>query len=156
MSKTRKTDSKKNPDTSPKKKTTRTSKGGKGISAKELKYFEKILLNEREREMRLLGLIQGDLDRTQVDSSHDLSAYPTHHLADLGTDTAAREKNSILVTAEGEPLYEIDQALRRIYDKTYGNCESCKKMISKKRLEAVPYARFCIACQEKEEKGKTE
>lgn len=155
MSKTRKTDSKKKPDTSPKKKGTRTSKGGQGISAKELKHFEKVLLNEREREMRQLGLIQGDLDRTQVDSSHDLSAFPTH-MADPGTDTTTREKDSILVTAEGDTLYEIDQALRRIYDKTYGNCESCGKMISKKRLDAVPYARFCIACQEKEEKAKTD
>jgi RNA polymerase-binding transcription factor DksA len=155
MPRTRKTATKKKPTASPKRKSTKTSKREQKITAKELKQFEKILLEVREREKHQLEQIQEDLDRTQVDSAHDLSAFP-YHPADLGTDTAAREKNSILVTAEGDILYEIDQALRKIYDKSYGICENCEQLISKKRLEAVPYARLCISCQEKQEKEKME
>lgn len=175
MQKTRKTVSQKKSPASPKKKAAgpkgstarpprpskgtqrkmKTPKSGRRMTTRELKHYEKILLQEREKEMRQLGLIQEDLDRTQVDSAHDLSAFPTH-MPDLGTDTAAREKTSILATAEGNVIYEIDQALRRIYDKTFGICEVCTKNISKKRLEAVPYARLCITCQEIEEKENAE
>jgi len=152
MATKRKTEEKKKESSSPLPPKT-SSKQEKGMTVKELNHFEKILLKARETELIQLGLIEDDLDRTQVDSVHDLSAFP-FHMADLGTDTASREKNSILVTAEGEVLYEIDQALRRIYDKTYGICESCGGLITKNRLEALPYARLCVSCQEKEEKAK--
>jgi RNA polymerase-binding transcription factor DksA len=155
MPRTRKSTAKKKTTASPKRKSAKTSKKEQNLTAKELKQYEKILLEVREREKNQLDQIQEDLERTQVDSSHDLSAFPFHR-ADLGTDTAAREKNSILVTVEGDILYEIDQALRKIYDKSYGFCENCSKMISKKRLEAVPYARLCITCQEIIEKEKSE
>jgi len=154
MPKHLKTERKKKASVSPKKKKTKSSKIAK-LTAKELKHFEKMLLEAREKERRQLSSIQEEMDRTQVESSSDLSAFPSHP-ADLGTDTSAREKNSILATVEGDILYEIDQALRKIFDKTYGSCETCEELISKKRLEAVPYARRCISCQEKVEKENLE
>jgi DnaK suppressor protein len=49
---------------------------------------------------------------------------------------------------------EIDDALRRMYRGEYGACESCGQPIPRGRLEAVPHARLCIACKEKEERSQ--
>ncbi|MBI5867446.1 MAG: TraR/DksA family transcriptional regulator [candidate division Zixibacteria bacterium] len=54
----------------------------------------------------------------------------------------------------GRFLYHLDEALRRIADGSYGKCVTCGQDISVARLEAVPHARLCIACKEKEEQDK--
>ncbi len=122
------------------------------MDAKKLEKFKKILLKERERQLKVLGILEEGFDATPTEASDDLSAFPFHP-ADLATDAADREMNSMLATTEGELLYEIDEALRRIYNKTYGKCESCGKKIGEERLKAVPYARLCVQCKEKEEKS---
>ena len=122
------------------------------MDAKKLNKFRKLLLEVRQKQMKTLGILEEGFEATPTEASDDLSAYP-YHPADLATDTADREMNSILATSEGEVLYEIDEALRRIYSKTYGKCGSCGKSIKEERLEAVPYARLCIKCKEKEEKS---
>ena len=76
-------------------------------------------------------------------------------MADLGTDVQEREKGFILASHQGRFLYHIDQALRRINDKTYGKCETCAKSIGLDRLSAVPHARFCFECKSVEESGKS-
>jgi RNA polymerase-binding protein DksA len=75
-------------------------------------------------------------------------------MADLGTDAQEREKKFQLASKSGRLIYHIDEALRRIKDGTFGACQTCGKDISKARLEAVPHARLCIDCKEKEEKNK--
>jgi DnaK suppressor protein len=122
------------------------------MDAKRLEKYKKMLLKERERQLKVLGMLEEGFDATPTEASDDLSAYP-YHPADLATDAADREMNSLLATTEGELLYEIDEALRRIYKKTYGKCESCGKRIGEERLNAVPYARLCVKCKEKEEKS---
>ena len=59
------------------------------------------------------------------------------------------QKNS----ADVEVLREIDDALDRLRDGSYGTCMDCGITISKKRLEAVPWARFCVTCQERRQTG---
>ncbi|NOZ62568.1 MAG: TraR/DksA family transcriptional regulator [Calditrichaeota bacterium] len=54
---------------------------------------------------------------------------------------------------EGSVLQQIDDAVARIEEGSYGECVICGAEIHPKRLEAVPYARLCISCKEKEEKG---
>ena len=124
------------------------------MKKKDLEKFEKLLLERRKELMRELGLWKKNIaDTTQKDASGDLSSH-SYHMADQGTDAEEREKAFLLASKSGRLLYHIDEALRRIRDKTYGKCQECGEDISVARLEAVPHARLCIDCKEKEEKKK--
>ncbi len=124
------------------------------MKKKELEKFEKLLLEKRRELLEELGLWKKNIaDTTQKDASGDLSSY-SYHMADQGTDAEEREKAFLLASKSGRLLYHIDEALRRIKDKTYGKCQECGGEISMARLEAVPHARLCIDCKEKEEKKK--
>ena len=72
-------------------------------------------------------------------------------------DLAVRNysKNVMLAVSENESrqLTEIDEALLRIEDDEYGNCLNCEKPINPKRLQAIPWARFCLDCQQLQEQG---
>jgi len=91
------------------------------------------------------------LKKSQKEASGDISGY-TYHMADVATDNYDREFSLGLVSNERKMIYELDDALKKIEDGTFGVCEECKSLISKSRLKAVPYARFCVKCQEKKEK----
>ncbi|MDM7915069.1 MAG: TraR/DksA family transcriptional regulator [Candidatus Eisenbacteria bacterium] len=122
------------------------------MNKKDLKYFEKKLREERENLAQTLDKLENSvLKRTQRDSAGDLSAYSIHP-ADLGTDAIDREKDLYIASAEGRQLREIDAAIARLEDGTYGTCESCGKEIGKKRLEVLPQVRLCLKCQERAEK----
>jgi DnaK suppressor protein len=73
-------------------------------------------------------------------------------MADAGTDAYEREKAFQFASAEGRLQVEIREALRRIYAGEYGTCASCGKAIAKARLLAMPTARLCRDCKEKEER----
>ena len=72
-------------------------------------------------------------------------------------DLAVRNysKNVMLAVSENESkqLTLIDQALVRIEDDEYGICQNCQKEVNPKRLAAIPWARYCLDCQELQEKG---
>ena len=72
-------------------------------------------------------------------------------------DLAVRNysKNVMLAVSENESkqLALIDEALLRIDDDEYGLCQNCEKEVNQKRLDAIPWARFCIDCQELQEQG---
>jgi DnaK suppressor protein len=122
---------------------------------KDLQKYETLLLAKRAELLEELGLLKkSSLNSTVKDASGEISSYSTH-MADQGTDSFEREKTFQLASKSGRFLHHIDEALRRIKDKTYGKCQECGKEISSARLEAVPHARFCIACKEKEELKKT-
>jgi DnaK suppressor protein len=129
------------------------AKGGKReVNARDLKYFEKRLLEERVRMVRQLGIHHETLTReTQRDSSGDLSAY-SFHMADLGSDAMEREKEFLMASAEGRMIRDIDCALRKIHARKYGTCELCGEKIPRERLEIMPQAEMCIRCAENEEK----
>lgn len=113
--------------------------------------FKKLLLQEKEKILSQIDHLAADnLKSSQRDSSGDLSGYGLH-MADVGTDNFQRELALGLVSNEQEMVYRIDEALRRIDDATYGTCESCGKLIKESRLRALPFARLCITCQEKQE-----
>jgi RNA polymerase-binding transcription factor DksA len=100
-----------------------------------------------ERE-RLRGM-RSDYDNehltteSETDSVSELSAHAQHQ-ADLGTETFNRERDlSILEHIDAE-LADVEHALKRLDDGTYGTCEACGRSISSDRLEAMPAARFCL------------
>lgn len=121
------------------------------LNKKDLKHFEDRLLEERKKLLGQLGYLERTLNQTQRDSAGDLSAY-SFHMADMGTDAMEREKTFLFASAEGRLLYNVDEALRRLYRNEYGICQTCGKEIAKARLDAIPQASLCVACQEKQEK----
>ena len=121
------------------------------LTKKDLKHFEEKLLEERKKLLGQLGYLEKTLNQTQRDSAGDLSAY-SFHMADMGTDAMEREKTFLFASAEGRLLYDVDQALRRMYRSEYGTCPGCGKEIGKARLDAIPQAILCVSCQEKQEK----
>jgi DnaK suppressor protein len=125
------------------------------MKKKDLDKYEKLLLAKRVELLEELGLLQKTGQSTLKDAAGEISSYSTH-MADQGTDSFEREKSFQLASKSGRFLHHIDEALRRIKDKTYGKCQECGKQISAARLEAVPHARFCIECKEKEEIRKAQ
>jgi DnaK suppressor protein len=121
------------------------------LNKKDLKHFEDRLLEERKKLLGQIGYLERTLNQTQRDSAGDLSAY-SFHMADMGTDAMEREKTFLFASAEGRLLYNVDEALRRLYRNEYGICQACGKEIGKARLEAIPEAGLCVDCQEKQEK----
>jgi DnaK suppressor protein len=79
-----------------------------------------------------------------IEESGDLAVGAGDHIADSATDTFMRELDEGLEENTEHLLAEIEGALRRIDDGTYGTCVDCGRPIGEERLEAVPYATLCI------------
>ena len=75
---------------------------------------------------------------------------------DQGTDAMEREKQFLMASKEGRYLWHLNEALRRLYNspENFGKCHQCGAMIDFERLDALPHARLCISCKEKEEDAK--
>jgi RNA polymerase-binding protein DksA len=132
----------------------RASTGEQRVSEKDMKDFEQRLLEERRKILKEMGHLENTvLKVNQRDSAGDLSGY-SFHMADVGTDSMEREKAFLFASAEGRTLMEINEALRRLYRGEYGVCESCGQPIARARLEAMPHARLCVSCKEKEERAR--
>ncbi len=124
------------------------------MNKRDLAKYEKLLLEKRKQLIEEFGLLKNSaMDATIKDRTGDLSSY-SYHMADQGTDAMEREKAFYFASKSGRLLYHIDQALRRIRNKTYGKCEQCGEAINTERLMAVPHARLCISCKESEELKK--
>lgn len=93
------------------------------------------------------------LKRSAKDDAGDLSAYG-QHMADAGTDTFDRDFALSMVASEQEALSEIDAAIKRIRDGTYGICEITAKPIAKERLLAVPFTRYSAEAQKEIERNR--
>jgi RNA polymerase-binding transcription factor DksA len=128
--------------------------GVEGVTDQDYQEFEQRLISERQRVMKEMGYLENTvLKVNQRDSAGDLSGY-SFHMADVGTDAMEREKAFLLASSEGRLLMEINEALRKLYAGEFGRCEICEKPIARARLEAMPYARLCLSCKEKEEKER--
>ena len=117
----------------------------------EVELFKKRLLSLRGKITGNVNSLQNEAFKSSgKDSSGDLSNMPLH-LADVGTDNFERDLNIELIENAEEGLRNIDIALEKLENKTYGQCESCDKMIIKTRLLALPFVKNCINCQRDEE-----
>lgn len=114
----------------------------------------------KKQQLRLLALKDTLLDsmtgvaRDNLRSGHDSHEVSAHglHQADAGSDAYDRDFALNLLSQEQDALFEIDEALKRIAKGTYGTCEMSGKSIPKARLEARPFARFTVECQNEIEK----
>ena len=93
------------------------------------------------------------LKRSSKDDAGDLSSYG-QHMADAGTDTFDRDFALSLVSSEQEALSEVEAAIKRIKDGTYGICENTQKPIAKDRLLAVPFTRYSAEAQKDIERNR--
>ena len=125
------------------------------MNKKQLTYFEKRLIEERARVMKELGHYDESFNSTLQGADGDLSSY-SFHMADQGTDAMEREKAFLFASKEGRFLWHVDQALRRLYRQPdeFGKCHNCGGEVGFDRLDALPHARLCISCKEKEEDAK--
>jgi RNA polymerase-binding transcription factor DksA len=132
---------------------TTVAQGAERLTNDDLKDFEQRLLAERQKIAKEMGHLESNvLNVNPRDSSGDLSGY-SFHMADAGTDSMEREKAFLFASTEGRLLYEINDALRRLYNGDYGNCETCGEPIARARLQAMPHARQCVPCKSKEEQA---
>jgi RNA polymerase-binding protein DksA len=115
-----------------------------GFTQDDLERFESLLL---ERRRVLLSDIRALED---ADTPSEVSALSSH-LADLGSDREASDISLGRRASESGEVREIDDAVERIREGSFGRCESCDKAIAKERLEAIPYARLCLPCKTEEE-----
>ncbi|MDD4879496.1 MAG: TraR/DksA C4-type zinc finger protein [Candidatus Omnitrophica bacterium] len=125
------------------------------IEKEELEKYKKMLLKKKEEMLKEIRGVQKDsLNTSQRDASGDLSAY-SFHMADVATDSFDREFSlGIATNVQQKILYAIEEALKRIEDKTFGTCTGCEKPIAKQRLNAMPWASLCLECQAKEDPQK--
>jgi DnaK suppressor protein len=131
-----------------KKKTTKKTH----LKAADLKKFEALLLQKRAE---ILGDVNHMKEETLKKERSDLSNVP-FHMADAGSDNFEMENTLGLMDEEVKILAEIDAALVRIDKKTFGICEGSGEPIPKSRLEAIPWARYCVEYKELLEKGLVE
>jgi len=109
--------------------------------------LRKILMDRRQEVMKeidaLLGNRMSDEYQRRVDSAPDVGDQ-----ALLDTE---RVRDISLLEMRNKMRQQIDEALAKLEEGTYGRCADCKVEISEKRLRTVPFARRCVACQEREE-----
>lgn len=112
------------------------------MTDEQLAQFRQRLLDERAR----LTADSADLE-AQISGDDDQDFGATNHPADVATEVFLRERNQALNENAGDIVSEIDAALARIEQGTYGICERTGEQIPLERLEALPYARYTIAGQ---------
>jgi len=121
---------------------TRTKKNH--LTTADTERFKQMLLEKRREILLNVNEMEDEaLKKSRLDASGDLSSMPIH-MADIGTDNYEQEFALGLMDSERKLLREIDDALQRIEERTYGICEGTGEPIPKARLEAQPWARYCV------------
>lgn len=123
------------------------------LSKTQIKQFKQRLLQERAKFAGAIRTLAQEASKNPREASGDLSSY-TVHMADMSADTYERELVSNLASSEQTVLYQIEDALKRIEEGTYGDCQQCQKPIVLSRLRAVPYTSLCISCQRTKEQKR--
>ena len=121
------------------------------MSAIDTNRFREALLEERTRVIAAIENLHEDHSGSLSDEAGEETAYD-NHLADTATETYDRELDYTLEENSEHVLGEIDAALKRIDEGTYGTCTNCGKPIPEERLEARPWATLCIGCKRERER----
>lgn len=116
------------------------------LTTDERAQVERRLLEEREDAVEALRRFD-ETRGTMQEEAGELSVY-RFHMADIGTEAMEREKQFLLASNEGEQLWGIDEALRRLYrdPEGFGRCERCGREIGLDRLLVVPSTTYCAEC----------
>lgn len=124
------------------------------MNKEDLEFFKNLLENKRKEVLKNIEYLRSvALDTTTQEASGDHSAY-SFHMADQGTDAMEREKAFLFASREEKYLKQIDDALERIKNGTYGICRVTGKEIGRERLEAVPTTTISYEAKMMESKKK--
>ena len=115
--------------------------------------FRATLLEERKRVEHALASLRDQHPGSLDEEVEEIAAASDNHLAETATATLGREIDFTLGENSGQVLADIDSALKRIDDGTYGTCVGCGQEIPLQRLEANPAASLCIDCKRRAEGG---
>lgn len=115
------------------------------MDKKRLDYYKKKLLVRREELLKTIA-------RT-AEEGRAADEDPTVDLADKAANSYTKEFLFGMTNTDRSILNQIEEALKRIKNSEYGHCANCQEEMLPKRLDAVPWAKHCIACQEKKEQG---
>jgi DnaK suppressor protein len=121
------------------------------LDAQQVQRFTELLTEERLRLQTSLVRLYTEAVQNTPEQVGDATVRT--HLADLGTDTFEQSADLGLAEQISRTIADIDRALDRIGDGTYGRCQGCGKAISIERLEAIPSAARCAQCQMAVERG---
>ena len=113
----------------------------------ELKKLRELLTAKR---VRMSGSVD-TLRQEALGKKPGASSNVPVHMADIGTENYDREVNLGLMQNEATQLRDVEDAIVRIDNGSYGICETCEKKILKPRLKALPFVRNCISCQRESE-----
>jgi DnaK suppressor protein len=110
--------------------------------------YKKLLLKTKDQICGDIRNLSDENSGSGNDRGGDVSGHALH-MADVATDMYDREFTLSLASNDRELLHQVDEALARINDGSYGVCSQCKKPIPATRLKAIPHASTCMKCQEK-------
>jgi RNA polymerase-binding protein DksA len=126
----------------------------KGLTLKDLEHFRKKLLSEKQRVLEEMGEIQNsNLKQSLSDQSGELSHY-SYHIGDTASLAYDREFSMGLAERQQKYLEQIDEAISRIDEGTYGICKVTGEAIARERLEEVPVAKYSVKGKEIVERQK--
>jgi RNA polymerase-binding protein DksA len=121
------------------------------VSVVDTARFRETLLEERTRVEAAIQNLHDENPGTLSEDAGEETAYD-NHLADTATETYGRELDYTLEENSEHVLADIDAALKRIEEGTYGICTNCGEPIAVERLEALPWATLCIDCKRDRER----
>jgi len=124
----------------------------RGLSGPKLEPYLRRLMDERRRLRQELAEMEQHQVKTEEKPVADVSGSYDDDLVDVATETFEREKGLALESSVQGMLQMVEDALRRARTGTYGVCDGCGRLIDMNRLRAIPYARLCIKCKEREER----
>jgi DnaK suppressor protein len=110
----------------------------------QVKKYQQLLLDKKHALMTSVS--------EEEREGRDAVTVEAKDYGDMATEAYGQEMSFAISDAGRRRLKEIEDALLRIRDGSYGDCEKCNKPIDEARLEAVPHARMCLSCQESTEK----
>jgi DnaK suppressor protein len=116
------------------------------MDEKHLEHYKQKLIERRAELLR--GIARTEQEGREADEDQ------TNDMADKAANSYTKEFLFGLTHENRSLLQLVDSALQRIEDKTFGECGACGQELQQKRLEAVPWTRYCISCQEKKEQGQ--
>jgi len=115
------------------------------MDKKKAEYYKKCLVTTHEELLRLVTKSERDGREADEEATQDV--------ADKAANSYTKEFLFHQSHENRRVLQLVDEALERLKNGTYGLCVSCQEEVQVKRLEAVPWARHCIECQEKQDQG---
>jgi DnaK suppressor protein len=133
----------------------RTAKPGATVLPGEKPWTAAELTGIRRALQVQAGELRGEITEAELswaELQRDSGEGAGDDQADAGTKTFEREHEMSLAANSRDLLSQVERALQRLDDKTYGICESCGNPIGKARLQAFPRATLCVSCKQREER----